>query len=88
MIIRYSSKKINIHANFLYLQEEVIVTTVGGPLSSVINTAAGPELQKELSKLSISTGDMTATKGYNLQAKHVLHCSLPKYGSQSEKVMI
>lgn len=52
----------------------------------MIVKAAGPTLAREVSTFIMSDGDVKTTKGYNLQAKHVLHVSLPHYGSKKEKV--
>jgi len=60
---------------------------VGGEgLCGAIHDAAGPELDKECSKLKYCLrGDAKITLGYNLPAKHIIHTVGPVYGQHSGK---
>jgi O-acetyl-ADP-ribose deacetylase (regulator of RNase III) len=66
---------------------EVIVNSAnrwlkpGGGVSGAIHRAAGPELEKECSKLApIEVGDAVITRGYNLPNDFVIHVLGPVYG--------
>ncbi len=54
---------------------------IGGGVAGAIHKVAGPELEKESTKLApIKPGDAVITGAYNLPNKYVIHCLGPVYG--------
>ena len=63
----------------------------GGGVAAAISRAAGPELQDESSLLEpVPTGSAKATKGYNLEAKWVIHAVGPRWvgGHNNERQLL
>uniref|UniRef100_A0A4X2KC79 Poly [ADP-ribose] polymerase n=1 Tax=Vombatus ursinus TaxID=29139 RepID=A0A4X2KC79_VOMUR len=64
-----------------------------GPLSRALLRKAGPELQEELNtfgKISVKTGHVLRTRGYNLGCRFVLHVVAPTWdggAGNSQKIM-
>ncbi|XP_072469894.1 protein mono-ADP-ribosyltransferase PARP14-like [Notamacropus eugenii] len=82
------------------VQTDVVVNSIpldlhlgSGPLSQALLRKAGPELQEELNtfrKISVKTGEVFLTRGYNLSCRFVLHvmASIWDNGAgKSEKIM-
>jgi len=61
----------------------------GGGVSGAIHRKAGPELERECSKLApIEVGEAVLTKGYNLPNKFVIHVLGPVYGKDKPEDML
>ncbi|XP_068921027.1 protein mono-ADP-ribosyltransferase PARP14-like [Petaurus breviceps papuanus] len=82
------------------VQTDIIVNSIPcnlrldtGPLSQALLSKAGPELQEELNtfgKISVKTGDVLLTRGYNLGCSFVLHVVAPSWDDEagnSQKIM-
>jgi len=57
----------------------------GGVCGSIFNAAGAEKLQAECDKIGFcATGEAVITKGYNLNAKYILHTVGPVYGKNPE----
>uniref|UniRef100_A0A6P5K8A3 Poly [ADP-ribose] polymerase n=1 Tax=Phascolarctos cinereus TaxID=38626 RepID=A0A6P5K8A3_PHACI len=81
-------------------ETDVIVNSIpsdlrldNGPLSQALLRKAGPELQQDLNKfrkISVKTGHVLRTRGYNLDCRSVLHVVAPNWDDRtgnSQKIM-